>query len=198
MGSVCCFLLLATLSCSVDIFSCELWYLRCSVVGSHSIAMYELLLLPNSCSLHFITQPWQNLLRKLWSAQQQHRNDFVELSLTQQLWMAIKIPNTAFLAVVAYLDVFPLQNMCWHRRPVPGTWVRLKVLRIWWTSTGSKKGKYSITLYSKLNKNLRHTTKSVHNVVLQVAFLPYTKCFSWEWFRTFYVKSKKNFFKNRW
>lgn len=60
IGSVCSFMLLSTLSCSVDTFSCELWYLRCSVVGSHSIAMYELLL-PNSCSLHLMTQPWQNL-----------------------------------------------------------------------------------------------------------------------------------------
>ena len=63
IGSVCIFLLLSTLSCSVKTFSCELWYLRCSVVGSHSIAMYELLE-PNSCSLHFITHPWQNLIRK--------------------------------------------------------------------------------------------------------------------------------------
>ena len=63
IGSVCIFLLLSTLSCSVKTFSCELWYLRCSVVGSHSIAMYELLE-PNSWSLHFITHPWQNLIRK--------------------------------------------------------------------------------------------------------------------------------------
>lgn len=64
MGSVWSFLLLSTLSCSVKTFSCEVWYLRCSVVGSHSIAMYELLQ-ANSCSLHLITQPWQNLMTKI-------------------------------------------------------------------------------------------------------------------------------------
>lgn len=63
MGSVCSLLLLSTLSCSLKTFSCEVWYLRCRVVGSHSIAMYELLQ-PNSWSLHFITQPWQNLNSK--------------------------------------------------------------------------------------------------------------------------------------
>lgn len=174
MGSVCCFLLLSTLSCSVDTFSCELWYLRCSVVGSHSIAMYELLQ-PNCCSLHFITQPWQNLLSKSYYS---HYNTPFD-----------KWPKTTWISRVIHLQQsnssscfffrcrpFQLYNVCWHRRPMACECV----WRFWECDEFplvQQTRKYCITIHSKLNKKSgTKTKKGLHNLVS--AFLPWAKHFS--------------------